>query len=173
MLPELPPGSEFKRRREAGFIFCARAQNDYIAQGFVGLQTAGLVMGGLVACDMGCHMGGVVSCRWDLGPEAVYARRAAGKVPQNYSYEAPVRAGAVVQATVTTVKANVTVPYSGNLTVTLASSAVISIPVTGVFEGESYTPLVCSPPALPQKNKSFGLGGCPPCSLVLNLGPSS
>jgi hypothetical protein len=92
--------------------------------------------------------GGVTSCRWDLGPEAVYARRAAGKVPQNYSYEAPVRAGAVVQATVTTVKANVTVPYSGNLTVTLASSAVISIPVTGVFEGESYTPLVCSPSVL-------------------------
>lgn len=62
-----------------------------------------------------------------------------------WSYNIPVPGGAIYTAQVSLLQGKIAVPYSGNMSLLLATGSNVTVPVQGMYTGTTYAPAVCTP----------------------------
>ena len=89
-----------------------------------------------VCCD--CY------CRWQLGSSGLHSRNESQQIQEAWNYTLTVGPQGVSQILATAAQGNITATYMASLNVTLSSGAVISVPVSGIYQGLSVSPVVRS-----------------------------
>ena len=77
-----------------------------------------------------------------MGPESPHQRTDNGLQADQWSYNIPVPGGAIYAAQVSLLQGKITMPYSGILSLLLATGGNVTMPVQGVYKGTTFAPAV-------------------------------
>jgi len=80
--------------------------------------------------------------RWSLGGSTGHKRSDTIDVKSTWNYTVNVAEGGVSKVSATAVQSYLATTYTATLDVTLDSGTLLSIPVTGIYEGENTSPVV-------------------------------
>lgn len=87
---------------------------------------------------------------WSLSSESFHNRSEALSTPRVWNYSVNVGPGGISRAVAQALQGSITATFTANLSVTLVSGGKLTLPVSGVFEGLSTSPVVRTRLPLPE-----------------------